>query len=106
MLRTQWNKGRQGADRIAEQTRDNLLAAVGSTGDAANEAWQRTRRAGNALAGRREPPRWAALVGLTAAGVVAGWLAAMTTRRALAVMATESVQGEEPYRDDEVSPSA
>lgn len=71
---------------------------------AAGEARQRVRRAGAALAGRRAV-HWPLLVGLTAAGVVAGWFAAMTTRRALAVIASEAVRDEPPFVDEEISPS-
>lgn len=71
---------------------------------AANEAWYRARRAGDALAGRREPPRLALLVGLTAAGVIAGWLAAMSTRRALALIVNQAIQDERPYGDDRTLP--
>ncbi|HYN93342.1 MAG TPA: hypothetical protein VES42_05805 [Pilimelia sp.] len=99
----------QAAQRIAEEAWEQVVAAVESAGDvaktagrrtstvastvaedagsrasaAADEARYRAAAALDALAGRRPTTPWAWLAGATVAGLVIGWLAAASTRRAM-----------------------
>lgn len=80
MLRTQWTT-----------IPDGRLAAT------AEEARYRVRRALDAIAGRREPSPWMLVVALTAAGVLAGWLAAAATRRTAAAVVGGVPRPEESF---------
>jgi hypothetical protein len=80
VLRTQWTT-----------MPDGRIAAT------AEEARYRVRRALDAIAGRREPNPWLMVVALTAAGVLAGWLAAAATRRTAAAVVGGVPRPEEPF---------
>jgi len=121
MFATNLLEHRRKPDRVADQTWDQLVSAVGSAGDAvrsvrrhapflggggggrmgpaAGEARQRAMAAVDALAGRRPGLPWAWIAGASAVGVALGWLASAMAKAAVAHRCDDEIAGRIEFVD-------
>ncbi|HEX6872855.1 MAG TPA: hypothetical protein VF163_17295 [Micromonosporaceae bacterium] len=75
--RSATNRAKHGAMQLYDESSDRV-------GDSAKEARRRANLAFDALAGRKPPKPWAALIAATVAGAVIGWFATLFGRRVTA----------------------